>query len=116
MPYKGAALPTELRSEGRRCDELFLELDAESAEFTPIESPQKIKPAAERVRVLDTVAGSPDTTADQIAEELSLPKAMVRRHLTALYEAGELRRDGAGKRGDPFRWRTHDENDNEAAA
>jgi predicted ATP-dependent serine protease len=82
-------------------DELFLELDENENMYVAIESPEEVKAAAERLRVAEAATG---TTSKKIAEEVELPEATVRRHLTALLESGHVERTGGGKRGDPFRW------------
>jgi predicted ATP-dependent serine protease len=49
-------------------------------------------------------------TADEIAEEADLPAATVRRRLGELVDDGHARREGAGKRGDPYKFLSATEN------
>ena len=85
-------------------EELYLELDEHG--FVPIESPEQVKSDNERVRVLDALEqGEEPVSADQIADELELPKRATRRYLSELLEKGLVTREGAGKKNDPYTWR-----------
>ena len=57
---------------------------------------------AERVRVHAAVTLLGSATSEQVADKVDLPKATVRRHLTALYQLGRLSRTGAGRKADPI--------------
>lgn len=85
-------------------EELFVELNEEEGGFRAIESPEEVKAAAERERLLDML-GTREATSKQLAEEGELTDRTVRRHLTTLLEQGHVTREGEGKRGDPHRWR-----------
>lgn len=85
-------------------EELYLELGAHG--FEPIESPEQAKADAERLRVLDALENLDEpATADQLGEELEIPKRAARRYLSELLEKGLVARAGAGKRNDPYTWR-----------
>ena len=84
-------------------EELYLELGEHG--FEPIESPEQVKADAERLRVLDALENLDEpATADQLGEELEIPKRAARRYLSELLEKGLVARAGAGKRNDPFTW------------
>lgn len=85
-------------------DELFVELDVDEAAFHAIESPEEVKTAAERLKLLEALDAT-EATSKQLAETTGLPDSTVRRHLNALLEGGHVAREGEGKRGDPHRWR-----------
>jgi hypothetical protein len=87
-------------------DELYLELDEQTSEFVAIDSPEEVKAEADRAKVAETLAELGDATSNTVAEQIGFPDATVRRHLNTLLERGQVARDGEGKRGDPFRWRT----------
>jgi DNA-binding transcriptional ArsR family regulator len=89
-------------------EELFVELDDDEGGFRAIESPEEVKAAAERERLLDTL-GTGEATSKQLAEESELTDRTVRRHLTTLLEQGHVTREGEGKRGDPHRWRRNED-------
>jgi hypothetical protein len=84
-------------------DELYLELDEEDGSFVAIDSPEAVRAAAERERIVATVTET-GSTSKEIAGEVELPDATVRRHLNALLGLGHVTRTGAGKRNDPYRW------------
>jgi hypothetical protein len=87
-------------------EELFLELDELNNGFTPIESPEQVRAASERLRVADAASGG---TSKEMAEEVELPEPTVRRYLKTLLESGHVERSGSGKRGDPYRWNRAEE-------
>jgi DNA-binding transcriptional ArsR family regulator len=89
-------------------EELFVELNDEEGGFRAIESPEEVKAAAERERLLDML-GTGEATSKQLAEEGELTDRTVRRHLTTLLEQGHVTREGEGKRGDPHRWRRRED-------
>lgn len=89
-------------------EELFVELNDEEGGFRAIESPEEVKAAAERERLLDML-GTGEATSKQLAEESELTDRTVRRHLTTLLEHGHVTREGEGKRGDPHRWRRNED-------
>lgn len=86
-------------------EELVARLDGDNYEAEG--STVTVRKEAERARVLDAVETLGEATVEQVAagdEELS--ERAVRRHLDDLADdGGPLERVGAGKRGDPFRWR-----------
>jgi hypothetical protein len=84
-------------------DELYLELDEHENTFLPIESPEEVKAAAERERIVAVLTGD-GATSKEIAAEVELPEATVRRHLNTLLELDHAVRTGAGKRNNPYRW------------
>lgn len=93
-------------------DELYVELDEEAAAFVAIESPEEVKAALEQTRIVEVLAGLDGATSAAVAETIELPDSTVRRHLNVLLERGHVVREGQGKRGNPFRWRAADtEND-----
>jgi AAA domain/Helix-turn-helix domain len=89
-------------------DELYVELDEDAAEFVVLESPEEVKAAVEQTRIVEVLAGLDGATSATVAETIELPDSTVRRHLNVLLERGHVVREGLGKRGDPFRWRTTD--------
>jgi hypothetical protein len=84
-------------------DELYLELDEHENTFLPIESPEEVKAAAERERIVAVLTGD-GATSKEIAAEVELPEATVRQHLNTLLELDHAVRTGAGKRNNPYRW------------
>jgi hypothetical protein len=92
-------------------DELYVELDEHASEFISIDSPEEVKAAADQARIVEALFELGDATSSIVAEATELPDATVRRHLNMLLERERVAREGKGKRGDPFRWRSagHDE-------
>ena len=58
---------------------------------------------AERRTILDTLAQAA-MTSDQLADDLKLPGATVRKLLAELLDEGAVARSGLGRRGDPYTW------------
>jgi DNA-binding transcriptional ArsR family regulator len=59
----------------------------------------------ERGEVLDAIPDEGESTITDIAEQTGIAKGTVGRRLEELREAGTLERCGAGKKGDPYRFR-----------
>ena len=85
-------------------DELYVELGEHN--FEPIESPEQRKADADRAQVLNALEDQTDpSTADQLGDDLELPKRAVRRYLNELLEKGLVVRGGRGRKNDPYTWR-----------
>jgi DNA-binding transcriptional ArsR family regulator len=86
-------------------EELYIELGEYG--FSAIESPEQVKTDAERARLLEALEERGEAvTSDQLGDELELAKRAVRRYLNDLLEQGLVTRDGAGKKSDPYVWRS----------
>jgi hypothetical protein len=83
-------------------EELVARLDGDTyqAEGTTL----AVRAEAERARVLEAVETLGEATVAQLTDD-ELGERAARRHLDELVAAGTLERVGAGRRGDPFRWR-----------
>ena len=62
--------------------------------------------AAELNRVVAELHDGGSATAEELAGTLGLSKPTVQRHLNTLRKAGRLQCSGAGRKGDPFLWRS----------
>jgi putative DNA primase/helicase len=62
-----------------------------------------VRAEGERRRLLEALEAQPaGATADDLSSETGIPAGTVRKRLTAMVEAGDIKQEGAGKRGDPY--------------
>ncbi|WP_376793086.1 AAA family ATPase [Thermoflexus sp.] len=74
------------------------------ADYETLGSPAAYSAEAQRQQLLDVLAEHGQATTGELAKAVGLPHATASKRLKELQEAGLVRREGSGKKGDPYRW------------
>jgi DNA-binding transcriptional ArsR family regulator len=99
----GARVLRAVSRYGATPEELAAELDGET--YSAKGDLEHLSADHERGRVLEAVGPAVEMTIGELAEQTGIPKGTVGRRLEQLREDGTLERCGAGKKGDPYRFR-----------
>lgn len=95
-----------LRAESRFSstpEELVAEL-SEEGEYTAQGELEEVRREAEGEVVAELVRATPGSTTDALAEASDTAAATMARRLKDAHEDGLIRREGSGRKGDPYRW------------
>jgi DNA-binding transcriptional ArsR family regulator len=84
-------------------DPLSIQLTRTNVEFLGTTAEHQIE--AEKVKVLASLTDE-GISSENLAKLIQLPPSTVRRHLDSLYSAGNIEREGEGKKGSAYLWKS----------
>lgn len=85
------------------CEPLSIQLSRTHIEF--LGTTKSYEAESERTKILSSLS-TEGSNSDELARQIELPPSTIRRRLDELYKLGKVEREGEGKRGSPFVWKT----------